>query len=251
MWRKVRNQSLRARSTFKQNNHWTLALTNFIYLIGLIVNMNEEYEMEELADLAIEELRAFLDTELQLIQEEHELHSKLLSWDYVIGHLDERIPENTTHLNDLNGKIAEKFIEIRDIIESGILYELRILKDEKQILSQLEEDVKHRGWKAVRNDIDLEIRGEKQVLRLEKGELKDLHSKFIDLMKLMKRSNLISAIEEDLTVAKEKEEYEKLEEYYFLQIYKFVRAYERIFRHLWEKELILSKKVKRNSKRMG
>lgn len=207
--------------------------------------MGEEYEMEELADLAIGELRAFLDTELQLVQKEHKLHPKLLSWDYVIGHLDERIPENMTHLHDLNRKIADKLIEIRNLIESGRLHDLRILKEEKQILSQLEENVKHREWKAVRKDIDLETREEKQVLKLEKLELKDLHSKFINLMKLMKRSNLISTIEEDLTINKEKEKYVKVEEYYFLQIYKFVRAYERIFRHLWKKELILSRKVKK------
>ena len=64
--------------------------------------MDEEYEMEELADKAIAELREFVDTELQLVQEEHELHSKLMSWDYVIGHLDERIPADMTDLHDLN-----------------------------------------------------------------------------------------------------------------------------------------------------
>lgn len=210
--------------------------------------MNEKDEMEELADLAIEALRRFIDTEGQLVQEEHTLYSKLLSWDYIVWHLDERIPANMPHLHDLNGNIINKLIEIRDMVESGKLHELGIAREEKQILSHLEEDVKHREWKAVRKDIDLETKEEKQVLRLEKRELRELHSKFLDLMKLMKRSRLISAIEEDLTVAKEKEKYEKVEEYYFLQIYKFARAYERIFRHLWEKELVLARKVKRASK---
>ena len=131
------------------------------------------------------------------------------------------------------------------MIESGRLHDLRIIKEEEQILRQLEGDIKHKDWRAVKKGIDLEKGVEKQVLRLEKRELKELHSKFIDLMKLMKKSKLISSIEEDLTAAKEKEEYDKLEEYYFLQIYKFARAYERIFRHLWKKELILAKKVRR------
>ena len=212
--------------------------------------MDEEYEMEELADKAIAELREFVDTELQLVQEEHELHSKLMSWDYVIGHLDERIPADMTDLHDLNRQIADKLIEIRDLIESGRLHDLRIIKEEEQILRQLGGDIKHKDWKAVKKGIDLEKGVEKQVLRLEKRELKELHSKFIDLMKLMKKSKLISSIEEDLTAAKEKEEYDKLEEYYFLQIYKFARAYERILRHLWRKEMFLSRKIKRDAKRM-
>ena len=59
----------------------------------------DEYEMGELADMAIRELREFIDTEKQLVQEEHELLSKLQSCDYIIGHLDERIPSNITHLH--------------------------------------------------------------------------------------------------------------------------------------------------------
>jgi|SRR3989338_6250401 len=211
----------------------------------------DEYEMGELADMAIRELREFIDTEKQLVQEEHELLSKLQSCDYIIGHLDERIPSSMTHLHELNRNIAEKLVEIRELIESGTLNELRVLKEEEQILQQLRGDIEHGNWRAVRKDIDLETRDEEQIVRLEKRELRDLHSKFIDLMKLMKRSKLISAIEEDLTVPKEKEEYEKLEEYYFLQLYKFARAYERIFRHLWRKNLILSKKIRNDSKRIN
>ncbi|MEK6984216.1 MAG: hypothetical protein AABX33_06600 [Nanoarchaeota archaeon] len=213
--------------------------------------MNEEYEMEELADLAIEELREFIDTEKQLVQEEHEFLSKLQSCDYIIGHLDERIPDNMTYLHELNRNTAEKLVEIRELIESGTLNELRVLKEEEQILQQLRGNVEHRNWRAVRKNIDLQTREEEQIVRLEKRELRDLHSKFIDLMKLMKRSKLKSAMEENLTIKKEKDEYEKLEEYYFLQLYKFVRAYERIFRHLWRKDLVLSKKIRRDSKRIS
>ncbi len=213
--------------------------------------MAEEYAMEEFADMAIAGLREFIDTESQLVQEEHELSSKLSSWDYIIGHLDERIPADMKHLHEFNGKISDKVLEIRELIEAGELNDLRIIKEEKQMLSKLEEDVKHREWKAVRKDIDVETDEERRALRLEKSELKALHSGFIDLMKLMKRSKLISAIEEDLTVANDKEQYEKLEEYYFLQIYKFARAYERIFRHLWEKELVLERNAEKASKRIG
>lgn len=205
--------------------------------------MTAEYEMEESADIAISQLREFIDTELQLVNEEHDIRSKLLEWDYVIGHLSERIPEGMVHLHDFNKKVSDKLLEIREFVESGDLKHLHIEKEEEQILKQLREDVEHRDWRAVKKDIDLETEEVKRISRLEREELKELHSKFIDLMKLMKRSKLISAIEEDLTIPKEKEKYEKLEEYYFLQIYKFARAYERIFRHLWRKESILARKL--------
>ncbi len=205
--------------------------------------MPEEYEMEEFADMAIDELRDFIDTESQLVQQEHDLSSKLTSWDYIIGHLDERIPANMGHLHTLNGKIAEKLVGIRALIESDRMKDLSIVKEEKEILLKLEVDIKHRDWRAVRKDVKAEKKDEKKALRLEKHELRELHYLFIDLMKLMKRSKLIEAIEEDLTSAKGKMEYEKLEEYYFLQIYKFARAYERIFRHLWKKELVLARKI--------
>jgi hypothetical protein len=212
--------------------------------------MNKDYEMEELADAAVGELRNFIDEEKQLIRGEHDLISKLQSWDYIVAHLDERLPANMTNLHKLNEDVAKKLIEIRDLIESGTLSDLRILKEEEQILQQLPKDVEHRDWMAVRKNADSEAQEEEQAVRLEKRELKDLHSKFIELMKLMKRSKLISAIEEDLTIPKEKEEYEKLEEHYFIQLYKFARAYERIFRHLWRKELILYKKTKKYIKKI-
>jgi len=212
--------------------------------------MFEESEMGEFVEEAVEDIRAFIDTEKQIVQEEHELMSKLGTMDLIIGHIVDRIPENMTHLLELTGKISDKIVLMDEQIETWKLHKIRIMKEEKNILSQLEDDVKHREWKAVRKDLDLETEVEEQSLRLEKKELKYFHSLFIDLMKLMKRSNLISVTEEDLTFAQEKEKYVKLEEYYFLQFYKFVRAYERIFRHLWKKELILSRKIKRDSKRI-
>lgn len=205
--------------------------------------MSAEYEMEELADMAVSQLRESIITESQLVEEEHEFLSKLLEWDYVILHLSERIPEEMKDLHKLNGNISDKLLEIRKLVESGELEHLHIEKEEEQILRQLKKDVEHRDWRAVKKDINKETKEVKRVRKLDKKELKKLHSKFIDLMRLMKKDNLISAIEEDLTVPKEREKYEKLEEYYFLQIYKFIRAYERIFRHLWRKESMLARKL--------
>ncbi len=194
-----------------------------------------EYEMEEFADSAVKSLREFINTEMQLVKEEHDFSSKLQSWDYVMGHLDERIPANMKHLHKLIGKISEKLLETRNYAEAR-LQNLKITEENKRTLYNLEKDVEHRDWKAVKT----ESKKSKKIERLEIHELKKLHQKLIDLMKIIKRSELIEAISEKLTVSKDKKKYKKLAEYYFIEIYKFARAYERIFRHLWRKERILS-----------
>lgn len=213
--------------------------------------MDEESEFEEFADMAINELREFINTEQQFVEEEHELHAKLLSWDYIILHLNEKIPENMTHLHRLIDEISDKLMEIRDLLESGRLHDLKLVQEEKPILAKLKAEAEHKNWRAVRMGVDLESKEEKRVLRLEKSELKELHHKFISLMKLMNRSNLIDAIGEDLSTPKQKNAYVDLVDYYFLQIYKFIRAYERIFRHLWRKESSIAREVHKASKRMN
>ncbi len=212
--------------------------------------MTQIFECEELADEAIDDLRAFIHTEQQFIQEEHELHAKLLQWDYVIVHLAERIPRELEHLHNFNDQISAKLIEIRDLIESGALSDLRIEKEEEQVLQSLGQEIAHREWRAVKSESIAGFEDQKRVLRLQQDELRLLHSKFIDLMKLMKRSRLIAAVESDLTEQKQKEDYKKVEEYYLVQIYNFVRAYERIFRHLLKKEMMIARKTKRTVKKM-
>lgn len=114
------------------------------------------------------------------------------------------------------------------------------MKEDGEILQKLAGDVRQRNWKAVTADVAAKSQEEVRSLRLKKSELRELHSKFLELMKLIKTSRLIGAIGESFATAKEKEDFEKLEEYYFLQIYKFARAYERIFRDLWRKERMLA-----------
>lgn len=244
-------------------------IKNYFFLFSFMA-----YEYDWMADAAVEDLRAFIDTEKQFVQEEHDFKDKLYSWDYVILHLEERIPKNMTHLIELNVEIGDRLAKIRDFIEEKMHVEIKFLKEEEHILKKLKKDVKHRKWRAVKKDIALEKKEEKRVLRLEIDELKELHSKFEELLQLTTYTTLVLAINKDimelmkrsdktiskeelteiskrakdrllvLTVQKQKEEYERLEEYYFIQIHKFVRAYERIFRHLWRKERRLYGEVK-------
>ena len=199
-----------------------------------------EYDTEEQADMAIAGLRDFIDTEQQLVQEAHDLHTKLLAWDPIVLHLDEIIPGDRAELNQLTSEMSDKLMEIRDLVESGKLQGLKIMREEEQVLERLQADVKHRNWRAVREEVGSEAEREKRFRRLEEEELKELHALFIDLMELMKRSQHLAIADHALLT--EKREHEQVEEYYFLQIYKFVKAYERIFRHLWEKERMLAGK---------
>ena len=207
--------------------------------------MSEEefYEMEEFADMAIDELKSFLNEENKFVEEEHNLLDKLMSWDYVVLHIDERIPEEMEHIHELSCEISSQLIEIRDLIESGKLQDLKFVKEEEHILSKLKEDIDHKNWKVVKSDIIQEKKDEKKVLRLEKHELTGLYVRFAKLTKFMKESHLKDVIDKDSLSETEKDEFVKKEEYYFLEIYKFAKAYETIFKQLLEKEKHLFKKL--------
>jgi len=204
--------------------------------------MPKETSSEELADHAIEVLRSSIETEKQIVTEEHELHEKLMSWEYIFNHLEKLCPEDSD-LYKLNGEILDKIVEIRDFIETETLQDLRIEKEEEDLLEKLEEDVRHRAWRAVKRDIRREKAEEKKAIRLHRDELRAIHIKFLELLILIRKK--VRPALKDLTTENKKEDFEKREEYYFLQIYKFISAYERIFRHLLKKERILLEKLKR------
>ncbi|MFH1850573.1 MAG: hypothetical protein ABH879_10440 [archaeon] len=196
-----------------------------------------DYELEEVADWAIEECRCFIHTESQAIADEHDLYQRLLAWHNVIGHLEERCPEE---LLELNGKIAEILHELTRLVEEGSLKDLEFRKEEQGLLKQLDDDVKHRDWMAVKRDMASEENEQRGVIRLQDNELEQVHALFMRLLRLMKEG-----VAHDPSVERAKDEFERAEEYYLLEIYKFARAYERIFRHLWKKERILTRKLKK------
>jgi len=212
--------------------------------------MVEEYELEELADEAISELRTFIDIEKQIVKGEHDLVAKLDSWDYIIGHLDERIPPEASHLHALSNLITELLLRLRSFIKKDEFRDLRIMAENTHGEWQLEGELQQRDFKAARKSflwITDRLSGH---IKLREGDIKVVHSKFMFLMKLMKRSTWITAIEDDLTLPEEKEKCANLVQYYFLQIYKFAKAYERIFRNLWKEERVQSGKAKRTYQKM-
>lgn len=208
-------------------------------------------ELEECADWAIECLRNCIHTEEQVIKEEHEFVDKLLQWENVIPHLWDIAPDDMEELDDLSCEILDTLARIRDIIEKGEYKEMRFVKEEEEKLELLEDEVRHREWKAVRKTVlEVPITIDDDVSMLH-DELKDIHSQFSKLMGLMKESRLKEVLEKsDLERFPNKEEYEKQHEYYFVHLYKFFRAYERIFRDLYRKERKLSRKLRKASKKV-
>lgn len=205
-----------------------------------------EYEMEEMADMTVEILREDLAVEEQFIANEHELHAKLYAIDNLWAHLEECCAGHD-HLETLNHSIYESILDMREFIDMNELMDLKFIKEEKKYSDKLNSDVAHRDWQAVSVDINAEKSVEGNHVRVQEQHLKELHSKFVALMKEMKESNIIKALEKDLVEKKTKKDYVKLEEHYFLEIYKFLRAYERILRHLWKKEKGLVRKIGRIS----
>lgn len=202
------------------------------------------FVFEENADMAAEILKEFINTETQLIQGEHELESKLMVTAEIFAHLDERIPDNMQHLNEFSGKICESIHEIQILVQSDRLRELKFVQEEKEILKQLGEDIAHKDWKAVKTDITVEKNEEQQNVRIELEDLRQMHIKFGELKKLIRRGNLIRALKSENVSQMQKEAYESKIEYYFMQIYNFINFYENVFFQLWKKEKILAKKLK-------
>lgn len=197
-----------------------------------------EYISEEFADICASDLRSFINIESQLINEEHDLLTKLMQWDPIIAHLEERIPSKEKAWIKLSDDVMESLIEIRDILTSGELQDLKFVKEEKSLFNQIKLDIAHKYWRAVKTDISTAKDKEKRVIKLEKNELKNLHSKFKALIKIMKNSKLMKFNITSL----DKSAHKDLINYYFLQIFLFAQHYEHVFKHLLKKELIIYKK---------
>jgi len=201
-----------------------------------------DYEMEEFADMAVQETREFLSVEDQLIQTEHQLIDALYSWDNILGHIDERVSE--AELVVLSSQISEKIVELREFIGGENKVRVRLTKEEQATEQKLEEAIRHKNWRLVKALEEVEIKEQEQAERLTKDEIKTIHSMFVEIMKLIKTSAQVN-LSEDSTKPIAKEEWEKTEMHYFSEIYKFSRAYERIFRNLWGKERILLGEIKK------
>ncbi|MBR9675475.1 hypothetical protein GOV05_00520 [Candidatus Woesearchaeota archaeon] len=199
----------------------------------------EESEEEK---IAVSLLRGFINTEKQFVEKEHELEDIFAALFHHVFVLDQEvIPDNMTKLHELNGEINDVLSEIEGYLNEKQIDNLQIIREFGDDFKKLGENVEHREWVALRENLEKKSRKE---LGLKKEELKDLHSMFIKIMKLVKKNKLIKTLEENLLTDKQKSEFKKKEEFYFVQIYKCVKAYERIFRHLWRKERILLKKLK-------
>lgn len=200
--------------------------------------MAEEPSAEWPALQAEKDLRDFIEVEKQFVQAEHNLQHRLHSWHNVVGHLMEIVPDEDP-LSDLRDEIFAILFDIDEVLEQDSHRDLRIETEEEDILKRLKRDIEHRNWRATRKEA-AEGKGiEEKTVRVHARELKELHAHFIKLMRTIKESKLVPAIEEDLHLPKPVKDQASG---HFLGLYKLARAYERIFRHLWRKEQSLQSK---------
>ncbi|MBD3354882.1 hypothetical protein GF361_02765 [Candidatus Woesearchaeota archaeon] len=196
----------------------------------------EEYELEEFAEIAVEDIESFINIELKVLKKEHKFEDNLENLDYILLHLNERVPSKDKHLHDLNAKIMKKLRYLRGKNTSRKLRNLKFKKEEEKILKKLKEDIKHKDWKAVKIDVALEKKEKKKIVKSEISELKKLHKKVTEITILMEENDINKAINQDIKEPRQKQEFEKIEHYYFLKIYKFFKTYEDIFENLLKKE---------------
>ena len=194
-----------------------------------------EEEFQAMADDSIQSLRDSIVTEDQIIQEEHSLSDKLNSWDGALGYLVQNvITAEQKDLLTLVTQVEEKLIELREFEEAEMQVRLVIEKEERANLEKLQAAVAHREWKIVKALRKEEKKEEKKAIRASKEEIKTIHKKFLEIMKIIKRSKHFKLG----VVTKAQEPGEDKVQHYLTELYKFLRAYEQVLRKLWEKEKI-------------
>jgi len=197
------------------------------------------YPYEEVADMAVKEIRAFIDADKHIIQEEHELSSKLWAMDLIFEGIAERIPDQENILHDLNESFRETILALRKAIMKFNNSQVHIVKEEAALLEKIEDDIEHKEWKIVKVEIDESTELADEVVRLREKELKEVHS-------------ILNKFDSELTSRDVKkavngmEGHKKIEEY-FSHVHAFIRSHEKIFKNLYKKEKILSNKLEDTS----
>ena len=161
--------------------------------------MAKGYEFNWHADRAIKDLRSIINLEGQFVKKEHQLKDNLQSIHYLLGHLDERIPPNFRAFHALNRRIAEIISELTNMMDSDRIKNLRIVREQTDLLKKLKSDVSHRKWKAVIDDVGLEVTEDDSLSRLRISELREIHAKFLELMKIIKWSKFVRITSSSLT----------------------------------------------------
>jgi len=189
--------------------------------------------LEESADGAILFLSECIKLEKRLVHEEHALEDVVMGLHNVMGHIEDLTPDGQPKLNSVTQKITQILWDLLELLNYGERAGLKLVKEQKSVITQLESDLQHRNWRAIEDDMPDN--------RLEIAHLKQMHNHFKELMKAIRRSHIKKVVDDAIKNPKVKEEYEDQVHHYLVQIYRFARSYERIFRHLMKKERLLKK----------
>lgn len=197
----------------------------------------EEMSLEAMADSAVEDLRNFLSAEEQIVQQEHLLDDKLYAFDPLLLHLSGIIPDDRPDLDQLAHDVADELGVLRVFVEEELQAHLHIMQEEKATAAKIQQALAHKDWRAVKKLREEAKKEEKEEGRLTRNELKTIHKFYIDIMRMIKKANAVPV--EHVGVRTDKDRFSEEFTYYFTELYNYARAYELIFRKLWEKERML------------
>ena len=195
--------------------------------------MSDEYEWEEVAEMGLMALQAFLDIEQQFVIGEHKLEEILDYWGNIFYHLEERIPQENKKALKANGKLFDEVEKLQKLLKEERHKDMSLFAEERKILEHVKSDFKHKAWRAVKYDEEKEERDEEKVLRLESKALRELHHHFIQALKHLKE------LEKALGPVMETQI-----EHWYAQLQNTFATYERILHDLWKKERFHVDKLK-------
>ncbi len=181
----------------------------------------------------IMDMHTFLDVAEQKAAKAHTLLEHLENWDNLFGWVDAEVEDQA--VIDMASEVNGLLFMLRTGIESSEAEGLALMAETTANMHALDEAVKHRDYRAVRQlqgEVDQE---EAQLERLTKEEIKAIHGCFVAIMRVVKASGLLDREITDKRLSTTVQ-----------SIYMMLGTYERIFRDLWHKERELEKVFKQD-----
>lgn len=200
-------------------------------------------QLEELADIVVDDFRSFIHNEERFIQEAHELKDQFIASSHVLRHLSDLLSSKHP-LVSVYRQIMDAINVVLTMLDRASHQDLMLVQEEEGVVRNLETDLKHLKWKAIKKDMSHEIYVEKEAIELETHELVIFHREFEVIVDMLEDGSLKPYLHSrHLRNHMPKEDHESDAVYYCVHLYKMFKSYEEIFRGLVVKESRLNRKA--------
>ncbi|MDP6293555.1 MAG: hypothetical protein QF486_03115 [Candidatus Woesearchaeota archaeon] len=181
----------------------------------------------------IMDMHTFLDVANQTLAKTHTLFEHLDNFDNLVGWAFEECDDED--VRNLILEVSAALIELKEKIQTDEVEDIALIAETKENILALEASVKQREFHVAKK-LKKKVEGEAiQHDRATQQEIKDIHSCFINIMRIVKASGLL-----------DRETTDKRLSSVIQNVYMLLGTYENIFRDLLHKEQELEKVFKQD-----